>query len=283
MSKLEKQLGGARAELADAEAAHATGMAGEADASASSATYTKWRAGNDAAKAEVERLQRWISKLDADFAAETTAAAAAAQGHLEAEAEQAAEKAAVLIRNNLAAMAELARSMMSAMASADQKIAAAQRGRRSDLPPLPTTEMRARRGEKLERRIIAEREFSAWSFVDAKVPLDEERSARVSAGPGNQGRLRSETHTAVVVRRRFCEVRYLPEVRSSLPDPLAETLHIPEARAGGAPGWTPIPYSTNADILRQVDALAAMTAEPDRRRPQIEVMCLGDVGDDVAA
>ena len=75
----------------------------------------------------------------------------------------------------------------------------------------------------------------------------------------------------------------MPEVAAQFVEALAEVLSIPPIRAGGAPGWMPIQYATSADILRQLDAFAAMTAEPDCRRPQIEVICLGDVEDDVAA
>jgi len=285
MSTLEAQLEAARTDLAAAETALAAILAGEDAAATTAKEYATWLSAKADAEVEVTRLRRLVAKLTSDVEAEAVTAAVAAQEKLETEANDAADKAAALIRTNLAAMSTLARDTMSAMAIADQKVAAAQRGRRTDLPALETVELRARRGEKLPRQIISQKELVAWSYEsDKSGPINAELAARVSVGPGKtRGTVRTESGTHRLVLRRFRQTQVLPEVATHIPDPLASTLSIPPVRGGDTPGWSPIPYATSGTILQQIDSFAAAEAEPDRRRPETKIECLGDVQETEAA
>ena len=283
MSNLETMLAAARADLAQAEATLASSASAEDAASFSSQAYSAWRAADDAAKAEVGRLRRWITKLHLDIQREAKAKADRAQADLEADANAAADAAANVITEGLAEMHAAVRRVMTAIALSNAKVEAAQRGRRPDLPQIETAEIRARRGEKLERRVLTQRTYEAWSYPDDKRPIGEDQAAQVVARGGNEGSIRSESGSHPVILRKFREMTVLPELAATHIEPLAEVLHIPPQRAGGAAGWTPIKYAGTADILRQLDVLAEFAATPDRRRPQIEIICLGDAKTSVAA
>ena len=282
MPHLDKQLAAARTDLAAAETSLAAILSGEDAAAGTSKAYSEWRSAKADAEVEIARLGRFITKLTADVDAVAKEKAATEQAALEAAADEAAEAAKLLIVEKLELMHAAVREIMTAIASSDAKIAVANRGRRPDLPPLEGAELRARRGEKLERHNISERVFEAWCYPHERRPLGPDQDALVS-GSGNRGRLRSESGTAEVTRRRFREIRFLPEFAAQIPDPLASTLNIPPVRGGDAPGWSPIQFATSGTILQQIDSFAAMDAEPDRRRPQIEIQCLGDAEQSVAA
>ena len=277
--KLEDQLTVARADLAAAETSLASVHAGEDAAAGTSKSYAEWRAARSDAAVEVERLRRLVAKLIADAEVDARVKAEDAQAAIEVDANSTADAAASAIVEGLELVHEVIRKIMTAIVVSDTKIELANRGRRSGLPPLDRAEVRARRGEKLERHVIEQTEYVAWSFADDKRPLGEEQAALVMPSSGNRGRLRSESGVHEVVRRRFREVRSLPETAATYFEPMAGVLSIPPIRAGGAPGWVPMKHATTPDIHRQLDELAAITAQPDRRRPQVEIVCLGDASD----
>ena len=282
MPNLEKQLGAARADLATAETNLAAILAGEDVAATTAKEYATWRSSKADATVEVERLNRLVAKLTADIEVEAKAKADEAQAALEADADRTADAAAAAITEGMTMVHDIVRKLMRAIVIANDKVALAQRGRRSDRPRLPTAEERARAGNKLVPQVITTREFSAWSYEDEprRMPIPDELAARVATGPGkNRGRFNTESGAHFVVLRRYRETRFLPEYAGDHMEPLAEVLAVPPIRAGGAVGWTPMKHATNADILRQLDALAALDAEPDRRRPETKIDCLGDVSE----
>ncbi|MCK1753807.1 hypothetical protein IVA78_00850 [Bradyrhizobium sp. 137] len=229
MTKIQRQLEEARADLAAATAALTASDEQQAEAVKSSKTYSQWRLSHEAAALEAERLALLVEKLEADLQQEQTDAAVAARAARRVEleqqskalasriAEEGAQAAAVLL-----ALAEQAKLNAEAVELFNRELG-------DDDAPLLSGDHIARYRAPAPRQNLAEDVIDLWVFErtgelvgdpDLIHEISEQRGIIPPAGGVS-------SRATPVVRKRFRQVRYLEGGERLYVEPLATVLRLP--------------------------------------------------------
>ncbi|MCK1679545.1 hypothetical protein IVA87_08735 [Bradyrhizobium sp. 147] len=228
MTKIQRQLEQARADLAAATAALTASDEQQAEAVKSSKTYSQWRLSHEAAALEAERLALLVERLEADLQQEQTDAAVAARAARRVEleqqskalasriAEEGAQAAAVLL-----ALAEQAKLNAEAVELFNRELG-------DDDAPLLSGDHIARYRAPAPRQNLAEDVIDLWVFESSgELVNDQDAVIETADGRGKIPGGMVNRHPTFVVRRRFKQVRYLePGDRQHL-EPLSAALRLP--------------------------------------------------------
>ncbi|WP_456637146.1 hypothetical protein [Bradyrhizobium sp. USDA 10063] len=231
MTKTEKLLANARADLAVANEMVAALDAQKADAIRSSKTYAMWRLPFEEASLECERLGQLVATLEVDLQQEQAETVKAALASRRAELErQSAALASRIAKDGAAAAAVLVRLAEEARANA----AAVERFNREasdDVAPLFSADQLARYRDPAPREDLEESIVDLWTFEatgelvsdqDAVVERDYFHG-RIPAIPGNH----VSNHPTHVVRKRFRQLTYLEADEREYFNPLTDALRLP--------------------------------------------------------
>ncbi|UPT88634.1 hypothetical protein HAP41_0000006010 [Bradyrhizobium barranii subsp. apii] len=233
MTKIEKQLEQARADLAASNEGMAALGAQKAEAIRSSKTYAQWRLSYEEFSLEGERLGQLVEKLEADLEREKADAKRSALDSRKAELQK--QTAALARRINeegsraaavLVALAEEARANAEAVERLNREL--------SDHEHLIHADHLARHRAPAPRENLAEAIVDLWTFeVGGELVGDPDLVVERSYERGIIPAIGASLRHTPVVRKRFKQITYREQGDREYAVPLASVLKLPRFDAPG--------------------------------------------------
>lgn len=227
------------------------------------------------AKLRRDRAAARVEAVEVQLAEAQTREAETEHAARRREADAAAERAATEVEKLHIEISRLTRKMLEVAATADQKVDAVNASSKDESERVWNVDARIAQKFSRPRTVLSENTVNLWTYAQSgeRVPDDKQLMVRANAEKPGMGILPGEglTSNKEVILRTFRVIKFLSAERGWAV-PLARKLNIPALVDGGIPGWSPIDYAPPESVLAKLQELADLEAQPDRRKPQIEIV-----------
>jgi hypothetical protein len=233
VTKIEKQLEQARADLDAINHELAALDAAKAEASKTSATFAEWRSSIDKATGERERLDICIAALQTEFEQQRKDAARADLMSRRTTLEKQTDALARRIKFDGAKAADLLVQLTEEATANARAVADLNRELAYDEQLIHADHI-ARHRDPTPRKTLEETAVELWIHEGTKELVnDQDAVIELSNGRGTIPATEHSLTNKPVVRKRFKQVRYLKASDREYADPLASVLRLPRFDAPG--------------------------------------------------